>query len=177
MPVPTSSTTAVRTVAAFEAFKGVLAFLVATGSLTLMHKDVHQLAVRLVEHTHLNPAARYPGIFLEAANHLQDSRLLLLAVGAATYCLVRGVEAYGLYTARAWAEVLAAGGGAVYVPVELVELVRRPSWLGLALLVANLAVVAVVVQALLRRRAIGKNAAGCQMAGASTGSTDGRSAD
>ena len=148
-----SSFSAVKTVAVFEAFKGAIAFLVATGLLSLIHKDVHQLAVRLVEHAHLNPAAKYPEIFLDAANHVQDSRLLLLALGAATYCLVRGIEAYGLYNAKAWAELLAAGGGVIYIPVELVELARHPAWLSLAFLVANLAVVAVMIQALLRKRA------------------------
>ena len=63
------SFSAVRSVALFEALKGAVALVAATGMLTLIHKDVH---------AHLNPAAKYPGIFLEAANHLQDSRILLL---------------------------------------------------------------------------------------------------
>jgi uncharacterized membrane protein (DUF2068 family) len=142
-----------KAVALFEAFKGAVAFLVATGSLTLLHKDVYRLAARLVEHAHLNPAARYPGIFLDAARHLEDSRILLLACGAAIYCLVRGLEAYGLYKQMAWAELLAAVSGGIYVPLEIVGLYRHPTWLGVALLVANLAVVAIMVQALCTRRA------------------------
>jgi len=149
----------VRTVAYFEAFKGVIAFLVATGALSLLHKDVHKLAIRLVEHAHLDPAAKYPGVFLDAVNHLQDSRILLLASGAAAYCLIRGAEAYGLFNERAWAEVLAAGSAAIYVPMELVGLYRHPAWLGLLFLLANVAVVAIMVQALLRKRAARKGAA------------------
>ena len=144
---------AVRTVALFEAFKGALAFLVATGSLGLLHKDVYALAVRLVEHAHLNPAAKVPGIFLQAASHLQDSRIVLLALGALAYSALRWIEAYGLYRTRTWAEVLAAGSGAVYVPFELVELARHPTWHGLAFLLANLAVVAVMLLALRRKAA------------------------
>ena len=72
------SFSAVRSVALFEALKGAVALVAATGMLTLIHKDVHPVAVIIVEHAHLNPAAKYPGIFLEAANHLQDSRILLL---------------------------------------------------------------------------------------------------
>lgn len=145
--------TAVRSVALFEALKGLIAFLVATGALTLLHKDVYELAVRLVEHAHLDPAARYPGILLEAAARVHDPQVLLLAAGAVAYSVLRWIEAYGLYRARRWAELLAAASGAIYVPFELVELARRPSWLGLAFLLANLVVVAIMVRALGRRGA------------------------
>ena len=62
------------------------------------------------------------------------------------------VEGYGLYKQRAWAEILAALSGAVYVPFELMELARRPSVLATFLLALNLAVVAVMVLALKARR-------------------------
>ena len=144
---------AVTLVAALEACKGVLVILASTALLSLVHKDVHALALSLVEHMHLNPAAKYPGIFLSATNALHDSRIVAIALGAAAYAALRFIEAYGLFRDRAWAEVLAAGSGAIYVPFEIVELVRQPSWLHLALLVTNLAVVGVMVYALLQRRA------------------------
>ena len=143
---------AVRAVAWLEASKGVVVLLAATGLLSLIHRDLHEIAARLVEHAHLNPAARYPRIFVDAAGQLQNTRLVLLALGAATYAVLRLVEGYGLFRERAWAEMLAAGSGAVYVPMEVVGLLRHASWLGLALLVFNLAVVAVMVAALWRRR-------------------------
>jgi uncharacterized membrane protein (DUF2068 family) len=146
------SRTAINAVAFFEAFKGFLALCAASGFLLFVHRDLHELAVRLVEHAHLNPAARYPHIFLDAAANMNDSQLVLLAAGAAAYSLVRAVEAYGLFRERAWAEVLAAASGAVYVPFELEELVRHRNWLGLVIIAINVAVVAVMVRALLQRR-------------------------
>ena len=44
-----------------------------------------------------------------------------------------------------------AGSGAVYVPFELVELARRPSWHGAAFLLVNLAVVGIMWMALRRK--------------------------
>jgi uncharacterized membrane protein (DUF2068 family) len=143
---------AIRTVALFEAFKGAVVLLAGSGLLLLIHTDVYATAARLIEHWHLNPASRYPQIFLEAASNLHDSRLMLLAAGAAAYALVRFVEAWGLYGEKAWAEVLAAVSGGIYVPFELVELLRRPSWHGALLLMANLVIVALMVGALLQRR-------------------------
>lgn len=163
-PAPTASATArwaaIRTVALFEAIKGAVVLLAGSGLLLLIHKDVHAFAVRLIEHLHLNPASRYPQIFLEAASNLQDSRLVLFAVGAAVYALVRFVEAYGLYGEKAWAEGLAAISGAIYVPFEIVELLRRPSWHGALLLAFNLFVVALMVGLLLQRRKRGCAPAG-----------------
>lgn len=144
---------AIRVVAVFEALKGALVLVTATGLLSMVHSDWRALAVTLVEHTHLNPASKYPEIFLDAVTRLQDTRVLLLAAGAATYTAVRFAEAYGLFFGRAWGEVLAAASGAVYVPFELWGLITKPSWHGAVLLVLNLAVVAVMVGALWRRRA------------------------
>ncbi len=143
---------AVRLIALFEAFKGVLVLVAATGLLSLLHKDVVALATQLLEHVHLNPAAKYPQIFLDAASHLQDSRLLLLALGAAAYSTVRLVEAYGLLKECPWAEWLAAGSGGIYLPIEVFEFFHRPTALRAVVLVANALVVAIMVRALVKRR-------------------------
>ena len=133
---------ALRTVALFEAAKGTLVLLVGFGLLSLVHHDIQRFAERLVIHAHLNPAARYPRIFIEVANHLTDARLLLIAAGAATYSLVRFVEAYGLWYARRWAEWFAALSGGIYIPFEIFELYERVSWLSLGALLLNSTIVA-----------------------------------
>lgn len=143
---------AIRAVAYFEAFKGIVVFVAATGFLSLIRADVPEVAAILVAHAHLDPASKYPQIFLDAASHLQDSRLLLLAAGAGAYSLLRAIEAYGLFLERTWAEVLAATSGAIYVPFELVDLIRRPTWHSLVILFLNVLVVAIMVSALVRRR-------------------------
>lgn len=146
-----ASRRAIRVIAFVEALKGAVVLLAATGLLALLHRDLNELGIRLVEHTHLNPAAKYPHIFLDAMSHLDQPRLLWLAAGALLYAMVRLAEAYGLFWQRAWAEWLAALSGGVYVPIELIELIRRPSAFGLAVLLINMAVVAVMVLALLQR--------------------------
>jgi uncharacterized membrane protein (DUF2068 family) len=143
---------AVRVVAVFETLKGLVVLLAATGVLALVHKDLEAVAYKLVEHAHLDPAARYPQIFITAASNLQNTRLALLALGAAAYSALRFIEAFGLLRGRAWAEVLAAGSGAIYVPFELVGFVHRPTLLHATLLLANAVVVLVMVSAFLQRR-------------------------
>jgi len=147
-----SDTRAVRVIAFIEAAKGILVLLAATGILAFIHADWNELAARLVRLSHLNPASKYPHIFLDAVSHLQEPRLLWLAAGAATYSLLRLVEAYGLYRERAWAEWLALIASSLFVPAEINEIIRRPSYLSLTVLMINLAIVAVMAHALWQRR-------------------------
>lgn len=146
------SSRAVRAVALIECLKGVVVLLAASGLLTLIHHDVHRLAALLVEHAHLNPASKYPKIFVDAAAQLTDVRLWQLTAGAAVYAMLRLLEAYGLYREHVWAELLAAVSGAVYIPFEVAELVHRATLLGTTLLTLNLAIVALMVRALHAKR-------------------------
>lgn len=143
---------ALRAVALFEAGKGVLALAAASGVLLLLHHDLRAFALRLVEHLHLNPAAKYPHLLLDAVDRLQDMRLWLLILGVAVYAAVRFAEAYGLWRGRAWAEVLAALSGGLYLPVEGFELLHRPGWLSASVFVLNAAVVTYMLRALRQRQ-------------------------
>jgi uncharacterized membrane protein (DUF2068 family) len=140
----------VRAVALLEAAKGALVFLAGFSALSLIHHDAQQLAEQMVAHLHLNPAGRYPRIFLDAAAQLTDARLWLLAALAGAYGLVRFVEAYGLWRGRRWAEWLAAISGGIYIPFELYELSSGVSWLSLGALLANILIVGLMINALLR---------------------------
>lgn len=146
------SSRALKAIATFEAFKGFVALAAASGMLLLVHRDLHELALLLVQHTHLNPAAKYPGIFIEAANHLQNSKLVLIAAGSAMYSVVRFVESYGLFRGARWAEAFAALSGAVYVPFEVAAFIRKPGWVELVVLAFNLATVVIVARSLLRKQ-------------------------
>jgi uncharacterized membrane protein (DUF2068 family) len=126
----------------FEAAKGILVLVVGFGLLRLVHHDTQAAAEALVRHMHLNPARHYPRIFIEAAAHASDSRLKGLAAFAFLYSAVRGVEAYGLWRLRTWAEWFAIVSGSIYVPVEIYELWRHPTRMRALVLAANLAIVA-----------------------------------
>lgn len=168
MPSASSSWSgAIRLVALFEAAKGVLALLAGVGALSLMHRDVHALALTLLEHAHLNPASRYPGIFLKAADNLHDTRLWSLAAGAAGYAALRLLEAYGLLRERPWAELLAALSGAIYLPMEALAMLRHPTPLHALLLVLNLAIVVLMVASYRRRRAAQAGASSVRSRGTS----------
>jgi uncharacterized membrane protein (DUF2068 family) len=90
----------------------------------------------------LNPAHHYPRIFLDAAAHITDTQLWLLAFSALLYVVVRFIEAFGLWHRKLWAQWFGVLSGGIYIPVELFEVVHRLSWARLTVLSANLAIVA-----------------------------------
>lgn len=141
-----------RAVALVELTKGAVVLLVGAGLVSLVHRDVGLVAEELVRGAHLNPASGTPHVFVETAARLDDARLWLLSAGALAYALVRFAEGWGLWRGRAWAEWFGALAGALYIPFEIVELVRKPGWTIAGVLASNVAVVAVLALALIRRR-------------------------
>jgi uncharacterized membrane protein (DUF2068 family) len=101
---------------------------------------------------HLNPEHRYASIFIRAAADVTDAKLWLWCGFALAYAAFRFVEGYGLWHERPWAEWLALVSGGIYLPLEVYELMQKATWTRAAVLVANLAVVALMALALKRRR-------------------------
>ncbi len=140
--------TGVRTVALFEAAKGGIVLVAGCGLLALVNRDAQQSAEHVVRFLHLNPASHYPRIFIEVASQVTNQRLWWLAAAAAAYTVVRGVEAYGLWHERRWAEWFALVAGALYIPIEVYEIVHHVTWFKLAVFAGNVAIVAYMSYAL-----------------------------
>lgn len=133
------------TVAFFEALKGVLVLVAGVGLLSLVHQDLQAVAERLVRFSHLNPAHQYPRVFIEASASITESQLKLLAALAFLYAGVRFIEAYGLWHMKAWAEWLAIVLWAVYLPVEVFELIKHATFIRGGILLINAGVVIYLV--------------------------------
>jgi len=142
----------VKSVALFEATKGIIVVLAGFGLLSLLHHDLRALAVALVGRLHLDASHHYPSIFIEAASNTTDARLRFVAAIGFAYSAFRFVEAYGLWFCRTWAEWLALVSGGMYLPLEVYELYRRVTWMRVSALVANLVVVALIALVLWRNK-------------------------
>jgi len=139
-------------VAAIEAAKGVIVLLAGFGLLGLLHRDLHALGEELVTQLHLNPAKKYPLIFMDLLSSLNDARLWSLAGLALLYSTVRFVEAYGLWKQKTWAEWLALAGGCIYLPLEVYEIYARVTVVRVSALVFNLLIVLLMTRVLLQKR-------------------------
>lgn len=132
---------ALRAIATFELAKGLVVLLAAVGVLSLVHRDAWDVAGSLLHFLHIGRHHHYVDVFLKLADGVTDEKLWLVAVGCVAYSIVRFVETYGLWHARAWAEWFAFAAGSVYLPFEVYELIRKVTAIRLAILLLNLAIV------------------------------------
>jgi len=145
-------TKSIRAAAMLEATKGLIVVVAGFGLLSFVHRDAQSIAEQLVAHLHLNPASRYPRVFIDASARLTDTRLWALATLAAAYATARFIEAYGLWRGRRWAEWFAAVSGGIYIPFEIFELAKRLDWLSVGTLLVNVFIVGLMIAALMRER-------------------------
>jgi uncharacterized membrane protein (DUF2068 family) len=130
-----------RTVASLEFAKGLIVLLLGFGAVSLVHRDAWDVAESILRMLRISPGHHYAQVFLNLADNVTNAKLWALAAGATAYSVVRFIEAYGLWNARAWAEWFALISGAVYVPFEAYELIHRPTLVHVVVLVVNVGIV------------------------------------
>ena len=150
--IPTQLARTLRAVAVYEGLKGLLVLFAGFGLLATVHRDVQVIAGRLIAQLHLDPARRFPRIFLDATANVTDHRLRILALLAALYALLRFVMAFGLWFEKRWAQWLVALSAAIYLPLEVRELAQGFNGFVIGALAFNVLVVALMVAALRRPR-------------------------
>jgi uncharacterized membrane protein (DUF2068 family) len=147
----------VRTVATVEFTKGIVVILAAAGVFSMRRKDIWGIAESFLEFFHVNPLNHYVGVLVDLVYRVSDVRLWKIAVVASVYVIIRFVEAYGLWYVRPWAEWLALASGAIYIPFEVADMLRHPTWFRLLVIVINLGIVLYMLA--LRLEAIKKHSA------------------
>jgi uncharacterized membrane protein (DUF2068 family) len=132
-----------RTVSILEASKGVLVVLVAFGFAEIIHLhiDLEDTAQNLLTFLQIDPDRRISHALMHAAGRMMDANLITVLTIALVYSSLRFVESYGLWRQRVWAEWLAIVSGAIYLPLELYNLIRRPSAFHWVILLINIAIV------------------------------------
>jgi uncharacterized membrane protein (DUF2068 family) len=135
-----------RTVAALELSKGMIVLLAACGVLLLVHReDPWDIADGLLKLLHISPDHHFAQVFLNWADSLTETKVFAVAGVAVAYSVLRFVEAYGLWYARAWAEWIALVSGMLYLPFEIYKLIHRPSPFHVWVFLINVAVVLYMV--------------------------------
>lgn len=144
---------AMRAIAVFEAAKGLTAVAAGLGLLSLLHHDLHALAVALIGHFGLKPGDQYTALIVHYADVVADANRRSLMVLIVGYAALRLAEATGLWLERVWGQWLGALSGAFYLPFELRHLAHAPGIAGTAVVVGNLLIVGYLAWALWRERA------------------------
>jgi len=95
----------------------------------------------------LSPVAEHAGVDLQSTGPVRPIEkalaadphtLTLVSIGVLGYGALELLEAVGLWLMRRWGEYVAVVGTAVFVPLEVYELVERLTWLRVGALLLNL---------------------------------------
>jgi len=134
-----------RGIAVFEASKGLLALMVGIAGVALRHRDLNSLAEHLLRFLHklfhISPDGRFARALLHLVERITPRSLWIFALIVLAYTTIRFVEAGGLWLAKEWAEWFALVSGAFYVPIEIWELIRHPTWFKWVILTVNVLIV------------------------------------
>ena len=141
IPVTKNIDRGIRTVAVFEALKGIIVLIAGIILIRLVHDDLQAAAERFIRHMHLNPLRFFPHLFLEGVSKINPSRLRAFAAFAFFYSCVRFIEAYGLWRIKAWAEWFAIISGAIYIPFEVLGLIKHATLFKVGIIIFNLFIV------------------------------------
>ena len=124
-------------IAAFKLSQALLFIAVGVGALRLLHKDVGDLVWQLAEHLRFNPESRFVNFILDKSALIDDHILRRIGAGVFIYAALDIIEGTGLYLEKVWAEYLTLAITASFLPWEIFEVMRRVTWIRLALLVVN----------------------------------------
>src|ERR1700681_2112127 len=135
-----------RGIAIFEAGKGLLAIMVGIWLLSLLHKDIQNVAEHLLHFLHkifrLNPDGHLARSIVRGARRVTPGNLHLWIGGTVAYAVIRFVEAVGLWLEKPWAEWFALISGCLYIPIEIYELAHHATPIKWAVFATNLLIVA-----------------------------------
>src|SRR5579872_1714906 len=131
-----------RGIATLEVMKGMIVLLAAVGILLMVRReDPWYMADGLLRLLHISPDHHFAQVFLDWADSLTTAKIWTVAAVGLAYSVLRFLEAYGLWYARAWAEWIALISGALYLPFEIYKVVHRQSIFHVSVLLINLAIV------------------------------------
>ena len=141
-----------RLIAVERIVRGIL--LLAAGVYLLFHltSDFGRLSERVIRAIELDPRRPFLHRVVDYLHHLHASQVRVFAIAALGYGVLELVEGTGLWLDQLWAEYLTVIATSLLIPVEVYELVHRPSVWKAGGLVVNIAIVAYLVHVLRRRR-------------------------
>jgi len=126
---------------AIKLLKGLLFVLLALVAYTLSDNDLPAEFRQLLHLLRLNPERKFFADLAVQIGKWTEANVLWVAAGTLVYSLFSLVEGIGLIGRVTWACWMAIGESAFFIPIEVYELVHKPSWMVFVILVINIVIV------------------------------------
>ncbi len=136
----------------FKLVEAVFFLLVGVGAIHFLHRDLRDAVLQLATKLRRDPEGRLVGFVLNHIDSVTAHRLRQIGVATFFYAALRVAEGWGLVLEKAWAEYLTVGVTMAFLPLEMYEIVRRPDWFRVGIMVVNLLVLAYLLWLLQRKK-------------------------
>lgn len=146
------SSTTLLLIALFKLLKGVLLVMVAIGALRLLHKDVSAVVMHWIDYFRVDPDNQFIHRIIVRSFGIQAKQLKEISAGTFFYAGILLTEGTGLLMRKHWAEWFTVISTAVFIPLEVYEIVHRFTWMRVGVLLVNVAIVWYLVARIRRRR-------------------------
>ena len=128
-------------IAGYKLFKALLSLSAALFMLRLLHKDLAEFAMQLVEFFGLNQQSRLAEDIVHHVTRLNPNRIHFISTVLLIYTVIYVTEGMGLFFEQRWAEWLTVVQTALLIPWEIVEIFRHHTWVRAVVLLLNVGVV------------------------------------
>ena len=142
-----------RSIAVFEAVKGLLAIAAACGLISLRHTDLHVAADAFLRKHGFDPEQHYTRLFIESVARVTHHHVGQIVAFALVYAVIRLVEGYGLWNGKHWAEWFAVISAGIYLPLEFQHFDHHASPVNASVILFNIVIILYLARLLNQQRA------------------------
>jgi uncharacterized membrane protein (DUF2068 family) len=146
-----------RVIAIYKGIKTIGLIILAFMAFGLHREKTFDHLIDILEHLSLTDTNGLRWQLVEMLENLGPSKFVAIGIVALVYAAIFATEGTGLWLRKHWAEwftVIATGS---LIPVEIYEVFHRFTWLKLAALIANVAIVLYLVRLALQPHARSSN--------------------
>jgi uncharacterized membrane protein (DUF2068 family) len=109
-----------RAIGVFKLAKGTTLIAAAISVFRLIHKDLAEEIIRWAERLHIAPGNIYVERLVDRALRVTQGQLIVLGIILLAYSV--------MFTMKRWAEWMTVITTSALIPLEIFEVIRRPSW-------------------------------------------------
>lgn len=128
-------------IGALKLLEATLFIALGIGVFKMMHKDLVDEVTRLVVALRFDPEGRFVSLLLDKVALINPHRLKEIGAAIFAHAGLDIIEGTGLILRKLWAEFITLGFSVIFIPLEIYELAHRVTWLRLAIIAINVAVV------------------------------------
>ena len=148
---PERSRLIIRLIATERFVRGIVLSAAGIYLVTHSHSDLGRLADRAMRALEIDPRRHFLHKLIAKLHRLHAGTVFITGIAAIGYGVLETVEGVGLWLDALWAEYLTVIATSLLIPLEVYELIRKPSAWKAAGIVVNLVIVVYLARRLRKR--------------------------